>query len=255
MSHNNNDSKKYIEKYHYYYAIGIALITIVVIFSFYFGGGDKAGNILGFAATLSSILLALIAILMTIVDLAGQRNTIADLKEVSKNLEENLNTANKGIEEIGAIKEELLSSMKTIISSNMVVSKEITELKAKYSVSEESGHQTKDTNNKDILADLNTLSNKMETVYFKDIPVMYNYRKSNVNSNINREMSKQISSKLKSDFIKNVEYEFKDFVNYFNSIEDFYISRSRLKHELNRLVSTGEIVRIDNKYYKIINIK
>ncbi|WP_163102263.1 hypothetical protein [Peribacillus alkalitolerans] len=155
-----NNQPKMINQLHLIYPLIIAAISMVSLSSFYYGGGIKAGEMVSFASTLSSIILSVIAIIMTIVDVAGQRNTVSDLKETADKLEKNLIKTNNGISEISDLKDQLLVSMNNIVKSNLEVTNEIIELKEKYSKIQEQGMESK--SNTDILADLDTLSNKIK---------------------------------------------------------------------------------------------
>jgi hypothetical protein len=66
----------------------IIIFTILISFSLviHFGGIKNADNIVGVASTVSSIILAVIAIVMSLIDVAGQRQSIVDLKETAESL-------------------------------------------------------------------------------------------------------------------------------------------------------------------------
>lgn len=70
----------YINKLHYYYGGGMLAIIIILLTALNFANSGFAGSMLSFAATLSSVLLAVIAIIITLLDVAGQRNNILDVK-------------------------------------------------------------------------------------------------------------------------------------------------------------------------------
>lgn len=70
----------YVDKRHLIYLLSIAGGIIVVLLSIMFSESVYAGAMLSFAATLSSILLAVIAIIITLIDVAGQRSNIFDVK-------------------------------------------------------------------------------------------------------------------------------------------------------------------------------
>lgn len=67
---------KMINQLHLIYPLIIAAISLISLSSFFYGGGIKAGEMVSFASTLSSIILSVIAIIMTIVDVAGQKNRL-----------------------------------------------------------------------------------------------------------------------------------------------------------------------------------
>lgn len=103
---------------HFVYACIIALLIILFIAVFAFGGNQDAGNQVNVMATGISIILAVIAILMTLVDVAGQRQSIIDIKETAEKLAESQTisqeTVQKSIEtlnELADFRKELLKSV------------------------------------------------------------------------------------------------------------------------------------------------
>jgi hypothetical protein len=75
----------YVHKYHYYYGAALLTVVIILLTAFVFKASDYAGAMLSFAATLSSVLLAVIAIIITLIDVSGQKQNVYDLKkEVDK---------------------------------------------------------------------------------------------------------------------------------------------------------------------------
>lgn len=77
---------KSINTLHYYYGATVLGVIIVVLVSLMFAESTYAGSMLSFAATLSSILLAVIAIIITLIDVAGQRSNIFDVKNSVEDL-------------------------------------------------------------------------------------------------------------------------------------------------------------------------
>ncbi|GKV54257.1 hypothetical protein NCCP2222_02040 [Sporosarcina sp. NCCP-2222] len=65
---------------HFVYLSIIFAGVVIWLVSYIFADSNYAGSLLAFAATLSSILLAVIAIIITLIDVAGQRNNIFDVK-------------------------------------------------------------------------------------------------------------------------------------------------------------------------------
>ncbi|NRF06196.1 hypothetical protein HRF57_15185, partial [Bacillus safensis] len=103
---------------HFVYTCIIALLIILFISVFAFGGNKDAGNQVNVMATGISIILAVIAILMTLVDVAGQRQSIIDIKETAEKLAESQTisqeTVQKSIEtlnELADFRKELLKSV------------------------------------------------------------------------------------------------------------------------------------------------
>ncbi|MGG0284109.1 hypothetical protein ABEY41_03060 [Peribacillus butanolivorans] len=112
--------KGYIRVGHLVYMIIIAVIILSFFLVIAFGGSENASTKIGTASTVSSLILSVIAILMSLVDVAGQRQQIVDLKETSEQLAlsnegsqkliENLMTK---IDEISLLKDSLLEQIKT----------------------------------------------------------------------------------------------------------------------------------------------
>ncbi|RTQ92957.1 hypothetical protein [Lysinibacillus telephonicus] len=83
-----NKQRKQVDSIHLLYVSIIFGGIIVLLLAFIFNKSNYAGELLNFAATLSSILLAVIAIVITLIDVAGQRNNIFDVKNSVENLKE-----------------------------------------------------------------------------------------------------------------------------------------------------------------------
>lgn len=103
---------------HFVYVCIIALLIMSFILVFAFGGSQDAGNQVNVMATGISIILAVIAIFMTLVDVAGQRQSIIDIKETAEKLAESQTisqeTVQKSIEtlnELADFRKELLKSV------------------------------------------------------------------------------------------------------------------------------------------------
>lgn len=251
--------KKYIEKYHLYYSLAIFLIIIVSIFAFNFGGGDKAGNMLGFAATLSSILLAFIAILMTIVDLTGQRNTVLELKDIASDLSDNLLNANQSLGEISELKDELTASMNALREANSENVNKISDFIEKYESPDEVGQPNGE--HVEIIKDLeemkknlqkNSLSHNEQIInkYFSHRAVR---ELEKTVSEIDRLGSVESERKLRTFFSENFDaktpYEFSRIFSKATEIQ-LGIPRSQIKNELKKMMSTGEVEFVNGRYYR-----
>jgi hypothetical protein len=84
----------------------ILCIVLISVISFFLADSTRAGEALNFGATAVSIVLAVIAIVMTIVDSAGQKNNVYELKKSAESLAESI------IEErrlLGELRDELQS--------------------------------------------------------------------------------------------------------------------------------------------------
>ncbi|PIC56665.1 hypothetical protein CSV80_13395 [Sporosarcina sp. P12(2017)] len=102
---NHNREKDYIKKgyiktYHLYYLLGIAVIIIILLTSFIFKSSEYAGSMLAFAATLSSVLLAVIAIIITLIDVSGQKQNVFDMKKEIERLSEIVNKSSSFSKEL-----------------------------------------------------------------------------------------------------------------------------------------------------------
>ena len=80
--------KKQVSTVHLYYLIIVSTLLISFIAILAFGKNPEAGDQMNVAATVTSIILAVIAIIMTLVDVAGQRQSIIELKETAERLKE-----------------------------------------------------------------------------------------------------------------------------------------------------------------------
>lgn len=112
--------KGYIRVGHLVYMIIIAVIILSFFLIIAFGGSETAAEKIGTASTVSSLILSVIAILMSLVDVAGQRQQIVDLKETSEQLALSNESSHKLIEnlitkidEISLLKDSLLEQIKT----------------------------------------------------------------------------------------------------------------------------------------------
>lgn len=75
-------------KLHFAYFIFIAFIIVVWLISYIFMKSNYAGSLLNFAGTVTSIILAVLAIMITLLDIANQKNNINELKSSVGNLQE-----------------------------------------------------------------------------------------------------------------------------------------------------------------------
>ncbi|CAG9612810.1 hypothetical protein BACCIP111899_01988 [Bacillus rhizoplanae] len=87
------------------------IIIFVIVLSFFlviaFGGTDNAGTMMGTASTVSSLILSVIAIVLSLIDVAGQRESMVDLKETAEKLQESNIIASSIIESLTAKMDEL----------------------------------------------------------------------------------------------------------------------------------------------------
>ncbi|WP_370013909.1 hypothetical protein [Peribacillus sp. B2I2] len=81
------EKKGYIRVGHLVYIIIIALIVLSYFLVFALGDTKTASTTIGTASTVSSLILSVIAIVMTLIDVAGQRQAMVDLKETADKLQ------------------------------------------------------------------------------------------------------------------------------------------------------------------------
>ncbi|MGM8213555.1 hypothetical protein ACLIBH_12330 [Virgibacillus sp. W0430] len=100
---------------HYFYIMIILSMIIIFLLAVDYWDLDNAGMILNNIATATSIVLAVLAIIITLVDVAGQKEGVSDLKEAVREVKDTLETAkqinidNKNeMRKIADLREELL---------------------------------------------------------------------------------------------------------------------------------------------------
>ncbi|GLF90017.1 hypothetical protein Saga11_12760 [Bacillus safensis] len=144
MGNNIEDKVKHkqISVLHVVYGCIIALIIITCILTIAFGGNKDAGNQMNVMATGISVVLAVIAILMTLVDVAGQRQSITEIKETAEKLMEFQELAQDKITELLRAMSEL-DEIKSIMKNNTVELQNYTERLIKES-SETQGTMTQE---------------------------------------------------------------------------------------------------------------
>lgn len=117
--------KGYINKYHLIYPLIIMSVIVILLTSFVFKTSDYAGSMLSFAATLSSVLLAVIAIIITLIDATGQRNNISETRQSVQELREvtdRLNDLTKNsIDTINEKQKELLKITDDLIEKTEMI--------------------------------------------------------------------------------------------------------------------------------------
>ncbi|WGG44187.1 hypothetical protein [Rossellomorea sp. DA94] len=92
----------------------LSLLVIVLLVSYIFSGSEYAGELLNFGATLSSILLAVIAIIITLIDVAGQRSNIYDVKN--------------SVEELKGVAQNFSNLQEEYIKNNEIIRQQISDL-------------------------------------------------------------------------------------------------------------------------------
>lgn len=92
--------KGYIRIGHLVYMIIIAVIVLSFFLVMAFGDKQTANTTIGTASTVSSLILSVIAILMSLIDVTGQRESMVDLKENAENLHKTNENAASLVEEL-----------------------------------------------------------------------------------------------------------------------------------------------------------
>ncbi|AKC76365.1 hypothetical protein AB6G96_07750 [Staphylococcus haemolyticus] len=96
--------------------LGLIIISLVTLF---FYRDDNAWLFLSFAGTAISIVLSVIAILITLIDVAGQRQQIADISESAKTLSRSTETLKKSIEDYQNDKNEIKQIINTAFNESI----------------------------------------------------------------------------------------------------------------------------------------
>jgi uncharacterized coiled-coil DUF342 family protein len=103
------------------------IIIFVIVLAFFlviaFGGSENAGTMMGTASTVSSLILSVIAIVLSLMDVAGQRQSMVDLKETADKLHESNESSAALIQDLTAKMVEL-QGMKEQMTSAVAESEE-----------------------------------------------------------------------------------------------------------------------------------
>lgn len=228
----NKAPKGYVNKLHFIYIIICLVIVILAILAYTVWDNETAGVGLNNAATASSIVLAVVAIVMTIVDIAGQRKTVSDLRDTAETLEENLIQTNKSLETVSELENQLISSMDTIQKSHQELLRGISRIQKAY------GTEDKIDNGK-LLEDLEYL--KENIIYTQSVgPISRkwpNYQGSSL----------QIRERIRIALQTGKEFTIPEILDS-PAVSSLGISRSALKNELTRLVEEGLVLNNNGKY-------
>lgn len=164
---------------HFVYTTIIALLIITFILVFVFGDNKDAGNQVNVMATGISIILAVIAILMTLVDVAGQRQSIIDIKETAEKLMKNQKASDDALEKsIETL--EFLSSFREEMLASVSEFKDLTEERLQELLSKETIDKSDlDVVLKDISRETSQLDSKLRITSSKDLKldIDWSYRK------------------------------------------------------------------------------
>lgn len=97
--------EKKINVSHLVYIIIIFIIVLSFFLVIAFGGLRNANSMMGTASTVSSLILSVVAIVLSLIDVAGQRQSIVDLKETAEKLTE---SNEKSLNQINFLQEKLI---------------------------------------------------------------------------------------------------------------------------------------------------
>ncbi|MDV2686618.1 hypothetical protein RYX56_19860 [Alkalihalophilus lindianensis] len=232
-----------IHIHHLYYMVIIFALVIASFVVYIVGGGDAAGRMLNFAATLASIILAVIAILMTIVDLGGQRNTIADLKETANTLSENLEKANDSLSDITNLKDDLMNSMINIQNNNNENSSKLEELIERFS-SGNNGDESKHSEKiKELIDELKTMKVKYNRAVETPIERYYPYN--------SRSLNYQSLSKLIKNILKDGNPRSMDQIMQILNELDISVTRAKVRVSLKYLIDEKAVQHDGEGRYSI----
>lgn len=129
------------------YLCVILTIGVVAVLALIFGSSTRAGENLNFAATLISIILAVLAIVITLIDATGQKEGIRQFQDAIDNLESSLNNLKDILESTrGQYKESLELNSELILTlskADMWKEEIINEIRSTTKTSKDSVHDSK----------------------------------------------------------------------------------------------------------------
>lgn len=97
--------EKKINVSHLVYIIIIFIIVLSFFLVIAFGGLENANSMMGTASTVSSLILSVVAIVLSLIDVAGQRQSIVDLKETAEKLKD---SNEKSLKQINLLQDKLI---------------------------------------------------------------------------------------------------------------------------------------------------
>lgn len=202
----------YIRVSHLVYIIIIAVIVLSFFLVIAFGGTENAGTMMGTASTVSSLILSVIAIVLSLIDVAGQRQTMVDLKETADKLHESNESA-------AVLTQELMTKINDLqdMKEQMVEAvKESDEWRKgldewrKGLVEEIRGLKQKDDIKSEDLENLYEKANKSISVNLNDFK---NEIKYNPNKNKKDPQADSVIHYLKNKFELNETLAYEEFMN------------------------------------------
>lgn len=225
-----DNPKGYVNKLHLIYIIICMVIVILAILGITIWDKEDAGIGLNNAATASSIVLAVVAIVMTIVDIAGQRKTVSDLRDTAETLEENLVQTNKSLETVSSLENQLVETMERILKSHQELQQGISKIQQSFEPGE--------------VIDKEKLVTQLELLKNKTVVLPSHIR---VKNNYDENKKHLIWAEIQLLLGSGREYSIAEIMKY-GSVSSYGISRSLLKNVLNTLVNEGRILNNNGKY-------
>lgn len=112
------------------YSVILCCIIISFIFALIWAGDESVGTYIGFSGTILSIVLSVIAILITLIDVAGQKGQVLEISESAKKLRELLNEQKVDYQNMNTelnilIKEDLIEVLKNNLESTKKFTEEV----------------------------------------------------------------------------------------------------------------------------------
>ncbi|WP_456289711.1 hypothetical protein M1D70_09320 [Paenibacillus sp. AK002] len=230
----NKTPKGYINKLHFIYIIICLVIVILAILAYTIWDNEAAGVGLNNAATASSIVLAVVAIVMTIVDIAGQRKTVSDLRDTAETLEENLIQTNKSLETVATLENQLTETMESILKSQQELQHGISKIQHSFGSGE--------------AIDKEKLVDQLELLKNKAVIIPSHVRVVNRQNDINEYKNRfEIRDRILLVLKTRKEFSITELLES-PAVSSLGIKRSALKNELTRLVEQGIVQNNNGRY-------
>ncbi|ETT60120.1 hypothetical protein MHI43_01480 [Paenibacillus sp. FSL H8-0457] len=135
-----------VREFWFLFVISLLILVTINVLAVLFGTDKTAGAVLNFTATAISIVLAVIAILITLLDIAGQKNSVHQLAELSQELQSSSDNIKDRINEVAELKNEFLKSITENEAFRKEIISQLEELKADMNPSK---YKNKDDSQKD----------------------------------------------------------------------------------------------------------
>jgi len=147
-----------LRKRDFVYMLSIFVLILIFVIGNYYWRTESAGTTLNNVATGVSSVLAVVAILITLWDVAGQRNSIADIRETAEKLEKTQKSSHNLFEEMSSQIQSINNFKETIqesVDTNKAISTDVSE-----AIEQLKDNGQKDEN-EDLLNKLEDIQNKV----------------------------------------------------------------------------------------------